>query len=345
MSLQRTFPTPPAATVRTPTTVAKSSTTTTTIAPISNTKTLATSTAISTPSTPTSKVSASLPVNTPSPGNWRHPRFDEIARRQKSSTFNQDNANKVIWNSGALVSTFLLINNSVPSYATYSSLWAIRLILAFNILNALLPLISPRVTGTDLLQDIPLTPTQRSLLGLDPSTPYYSSSPATPGSNNYITPPRYQRSATPQSGDARGASPLGTSPRNSTSRPQAYSPSSASASPLSRKASAQNSGTPTSHLWQISRGLGAGSTMGETARRHSSTGALTLGKRDIFGAAGASNINPKELKEMSVLGTSILDGAGRTSPNIGTGRIGNPSVPVNNKWLYEKGRNISGRFA
>lgn len=45
----------------------------------------------------------------------------------------------------------------------------------------------------DDLSDIPLSPSQRALFGLDPS-----SAPATPGST-YITPPRYTRSPTPRS--------------------------------------------------------------------------------------------------------------------------------------------------
>jgi nucleoporin POM34 len=74
----------------------------------------------------------------------------------------------------------------------------------YNGLYALRPL----VKATDDLSDIPLTPSQRALLGLAPS-----STPATPG-GAYITPPRYSHS-TPRSSSSRaaiaGSSPLGRS--------------------------------------------------------------------------------------------------------------------------------------
>lgn len=71
--------------------------------------------------------------------------------------------------------------------------------MVINIVTAMLPLYRRK----DDLADIPLTPSQRALLGLEPS-----STRATPGSP-YVTPPRYPRSATPKSsGGARGASPL-----------------------------------------------------------------------------------------------------------------------------------------
>lgn len=59
----------------------------------------------------------------------------------------------------------------------------------FNIFMACLPLFSPK----DDISDIPLTPAQRKLFGLPPS-----SAPPTPGSA-YITPPRYARTPTPMS--------------------------------------------------------------------------------------------------------------------------------------------------
>jgi nucleoporin POM34 len=68
------------------------------------------------------------------------------------------------------------------------------------------------------MEDIPLTPRQRELLGLPPS-----SQPATPGST-YITPPRYTRS-TPRSTSSRAAL-AGSSPfrRSLSGSPMAASP-------------------------------------------------------------------------------------------------------------------------
>ncbi len=72
-------------------------------------------------------------------------------------------------------------------YSTFPLL-LLPLLLAFNILVAL----SPLVRRKDHLTDIPLSAAQRALLGLDPS----AASPATPAAE-YITPPRYPRSSTP----------------------------------------------------------------------------------------------------------------------------------------------------
>ena len=69
----------------------------------------------------------------------------------------------------------------------------------------------PLYRAQDDLSDIPLTPAQRKLLGLPPT-----SKPPTPGSQ-YSTPPRYPRSSTPLSGSANGKvgsySPLSGTPR------------------------------------------------------------------------------------------------------------------------------------
>lgn len=103
--------------------------------------------------------------------------------------------------------------------------WGLRGYGAFVICLALLPLIYDK----DDLSDIPLTPTQRSLLGLTPS-----SQPASSGSQ-YITPPRYSRSSTPRSiGSNRSASPYSASPIGGLGGGVGtYSPS---ASPLYQKA-------------------------------------------------------------------------------------------------------------
>jgi nucleoporin POM34 len=89
-------------------------------------------------------------------------------------------------------------------YATYLY-HALQLILAYNIAGATWPLFR----GQDDLCDIPLTPAQRKLLGLPPS-----SKPPTPGSQ-YITPPRYARTPTP----------LGGSPSSNANSPISGSPS------------------------------------------------------------------------------------------------------------------------
>lgn len=93
---------------------------------------------------------------------------------------------------------------------------------------ALIPL-RPLFLRHDDLSDIPLTPKQRSLLGLRPT-----SQPATPGSH-YVTPPRYSRSGTPRStSSSQSGSPFsGTGSPLASGAAIGYSPS---ASPLFQKA-------------------------------------------------------------------------------------------------------------
>jgi len=185
------------------------------------------------PSTPISKPSPA--VDNQTPGTWRHPRLNEIVRRQNAATFSQRNVRGLVYN-GAVLFVLWIFGHTFKYYLsllcfavrlpTYSdlSLSILRLYLFVNIITALYPLFRPK----DDLVDIPLTPSQRSLLGLDPrSTP-----PATPGTQ-YITPPRYRLSASrvPSPG-SRPSSPLSIG-ENSSMRASSFSPS---ASPLFQKA-------------------------------------------------------------------------------------------------------------
>ena len=167
--------------------------------------------------------------------------------------------------------------------------------------------LKPLLVKKDDLIDIPLTPSQRSLLGLDPN----ATPPATPGTA-YITPPRYLRSATPTRGTPGSRS------------------SSAAGSPVSRK------GSPLGRTgWQGGEGYSpAGSPLWQKAvgsregRRHSYGVPSPLGS----GTGGAG----KDLmgKEMSVYSVPSTP-----SP---TGGRGSASVPLNSRWLYERGRSMSG---
>ncbi|RFU33476.1 hypothetical protein B7463_g2849, partial [Scytalidium lignicola] len=188
------------------------------------------------PSTPVSQ--ASLP-STPQAGNWRHPQFDEITKRQNATNFSERNVRQIIYNIGGLAvlwflgrflwdnfPTLFLPNGSLQPYATYSYR-TLQIIFTFNIGVALLPLIRPK----DDLSDIPLTPGQRKLLGLPPS-----SAPPTPGSS-YITPPRYPRTSTPLSGSVGSKGSYSNSPLSRKGSPGAgngsqFSPAS---SPLFQK--------------------------------------------------------------------------------------------------------------
>ena len=95
--------------------------------------------------------------------------------------------------------------------------------------------------------DIPLTPTQRSLLGLDP-TATLSPSPGT--QQQYVTPPRYPRSPT-----SRNISPLATTSRSPGSN---YSTSITNSPSFGREGSDSPGGNlAASPLWQKSLGKSA----------------------------------------------------------------------------------------
>lgn len=93
------------------------------------------------------------------------------------------------------------------SYIAWTYL-ALQLIPVVNIMIAFLPLVRPQ----DDLADIPLTPAQRKLLGLPPS-----SAPPTP-SSTIATPPRYSR--TPSlAGSASSNKSYNTSPLSGNGSP------------------------------------------------------------------------------------------------------------------------------
>lgn len=103
----------------------------------------------------------------------------------------------------------------------------------YNLFIAFLPLLKTK----DELTDIPLTPTQRKLLGLEPT----ATPPLTPGTQ-YITPPRYSHSPTP-----RNISPA-TRNNSTYSTPITRSPS------FGRERSDSPTGQAGSPLWQKSIG-------------------------------------------------------------------------------------------
>ncbi|MCJ1392777.1 hypothetical protein MMC18_005648 [Xylographa bjoerkii] len=264
-----------------------------------------------------------LPV-TPSPGTWRHPKFEEIARRQQAATFTDRNVTALLWNTGALIATWPItsLHDAYPIFYplllrplsgifgdwplwSLRSLWnyIIPLIFLYNIFTAASPLFLHKdapfaFLRKDEFADIPLTPTQRSLLGLDPN----ATPPVTPGTQ-FLTPPRYPRSATPKSGTpkSRGSSNAG-------------SPASRKESPLGRPGSGSEFSPSGSPLWQ--KALGGNSA----ARRHS------YGIPSPLGPGGVG-------KDASVFGVPNTP-----SPTAGKGA----SVPLNSRWLYERGRSNSG---
>ncbi|KAE8352755.1 nuclear pore complex component-domain-containing protein [Aspergillus coremiiformis] len=195
---------------------------------------------LSAPSTPRAAPSpAPTSDESRTPGKWRHPQLNEIVRRQNAGTFGEHNIRRLLWNGAALIATWIFGNSfksyfhrlqKASRYSTYPdlSLCVLQIVFVLNILVALYPLFRPK----DNLSDISLTPTQRALLGLDPS----ATPPPTPGSA-YITPPKYRlsgsRAASPAS---RSGSPLSTSASASGRRVSSSALFSPSTSPLLHKA-------------------------------------------------------------------------------------------------------------
>ncbi|KAI4169177.1 MAG: hypothetical protein LQ343_005885 [Gyalolechia ehrenbergii] len=270
-----------------------------------------------TPQSTNARISQSATA-TPSPGRWRHPGFDEITRRQKASTFDDSNVQRITYNTGFIIVLLLLrrflqsspetipvvISPVTQSYLHNTLLFSIFLPF-FNIAIALYPLYK----GQDNVPDIPLTPSQRALLGLDPN----ATPPPAQGAQ-YITPPRYPRSTTPRNSSpasnrsnrsSAGSTPFSRKERSSESssfgRSESDSPFSSSASPLWHKGA-----------------LGSG----RDSRRHS------LGL--------PSPLGPGKNDSRWCLPST-------PSPVMGKGQ--GASVRLNNRWLYQRQRTGSGRVA
>ncbi|SPN97593.1 uncharacterized protein DNG_01105 [Cephalotrichum gorgonifer] len=171
------------------------------------------------------------PAVTESPGNWSHPRLREITRRRNATTFTDRNVRTITQNIGAIVALHALrwavtsfvsldiLSASLKSTASYVFL-ALLVPPFINILLALLPLFRPE----DTLSDIPLTPSQRRLLNLPPSS-------AAPTPNAvYSTPPRYSRTPSISGSIASSVSSRASVAGNAPTSP--YSPA---ASPLQGK--------------------------------------------------------------------------------------------------------------
>ncbi|KGQ01475.1 hypothetical protein PAAG_11825 [Paracoccidioides lutzii Pb01] len=251
----------------------------------------------------------------PSPGTWRHPKLKEIVRRQNASTFGDRNVKKIFLNGGCLIlSGFLgtlfrrccLWLGSILNIPIYPDiiLLALRLLLLVNIVVALYPIYCPK----DDLSDIPLTPSQRSLLGLDPNY----STPTTPGSV-YVTPPRYRVSSS-----SRKASPISPSPSFS-GRSRSMSGS------LSGSMSQESSTLPFSPLPSPLFHKAMGNGTREVGRRQS------LGSPSSFGRSS--------LREGSLLRAPSTPSPSGNRNGNGNGK--SAGGILTNKWLYERTNSMS----
>ncbi|KAL8831462.1 MAG: hypothetical protein Q9170_005277 [Blastenia crenularia] len=269
----------------------------------------------SSPATPqSSNIRQSQPATvTPSPGRWRHPNFDEITRRQKASMFDESNLHRIIYNTALIVALFFLRGflQSNPKTLTFllspSTQWYLH---TFLLASTILPLSNiitaslPLYKGQDNVPDIPLTPSQRALLGLDPNA-----TPPPAQGTQYVTPPRYPRAPTPRNvTPASGRSSAGSTPY---SRQEL-----SSESPSFGTLGSENPFSPSaSPLWGKGRLAG-----GRESRRHSlgSPSPLGPGKNDSRWCLPST-------------------------PSPVTGKGQGASVGLNNRWLYQRQRVSSGR--
>jgi nucleoporin POM34 len=276
----------------------------------------------STPAAPSTPAVQSDQPYTPN-GSWKHPHFDEIARRQYATVFDERNIRSIMANAsllflsmyGSAVTTKVKLleyaayepftqrilddladrANSTPITALVESVpysdWAVLLVrLAFtvNIVLALLPLV--RRYYPDEIADIPLTPSQRAAMGLKTDVLPRQALGSAFASPNYVTPPRYQRSTPRNSQDRNSQSPLTGSPRASFANATSNSPFSPS------------TGSPLFH-----KALGGSAT--------------------------------KRLSYGSPMGSSLFgESSSSAAPGTPTPSTGKASVGLNNKWLYEKRR-------
>lgn len=278
----------------------------------------------SSPRTPNANGAHSTPNTTP---GWLHPRMDEVIRRRNASNFDTRNMRAVLLSAAVIAFSFFMPNllgsayvqpttslhgnmlillTSVPlpwqqilaPYPNYI-LWAARLIVLSNALFACKPLL----LTPDACEDVPLTPQQRKLLGLPPMT-----RPATPQEREqYVTPPRFSRSATPRSSSGSVRIESGDSPL------------SGRATPVDANGSFRMSGGGSPFASPTVRGSGSPYSVQDGGER----------RRLSYNNPRSSPLTVSEFEAMS-------------NPSPSGGRKDRASVGLNNKWLYEKGRRGSG---
>ena len=74
----------------------------------------------STPPSHTSKLASSKTSERPSPGQWRHPKFDEIAQRKTASSFSQADMARIFWNTAALILAAIFYRKCFDLYVIYA---------------------------------------------------------------------------------------------------------------------------------------------------------------------------------------------------------------------------------
>lgn len=217
----------------------------------------------------------------------------------------------------SVVSTSLIIN-------------AIRLLLLINILLSLRPTI-PYLSKRDELTDIPLTPSQRALLGLNPSAPSTSTSGTPEQLANYITPPRYRRTSgtsTPNSSTFTGRRSISAnysgSPLSASRANLGFSPSPQSQSPSNfnrRSSSSIAAMVPNDfdHSYNPNRSISNFAMSANTS---------SLGR--------SQSLRDREGRR----GSAPFESIGPGTPSPSSRRTAAAAAGINYKWLYDKGSRL-----
>lgn len=204
-----------------------------------------------------------------------------------------------------------------------------RLNFCARIIRSLRPVI-PYISKQDDFSDIPLTPSQRALLGLNPST---QSTPASAASGvHYITPPKYRRVSGSFSGTPNGDV---TTDRRSISANYSDSPFSTSRHTLGF--------SQTPHSTRRASGSPFSPSPTASPLFHKASNPSSKKAPDIdfsastqsFGLSTGTGLG----RSQSLRERSRRDSLDPSSPTPGT-RSPQLVPGVNYKWLYEKGRKL-----
>ncbi|KAK9456396.1 nuclear pore complex component-domain-containing protein [Dipodascopsis uninucleata] len=144
-------------------------------------------------------------------GEWRHPAFDVLHTRVSKAEFTQATSRKMFLNAASWLAYSIAVHwlrkwNWIQELSTANEKFSknmtyigiiLQLLFLWNILDGIMRLLKPR----DKLEDIPLTPNQRKLMGLDVNVK--SNSAGRP-----VTPPKYVKTYNTHPRDSPRVSPL-----------------------------------------------------------------------------------------------------------------------------------------
>ncbi|KAF3927228.1 hypothetical protein ABW20_dc0106444 [Dactylellina cionopaga] len=267
------------------------------------------------------------------PGSWKHPKFDEILRRQDARSLSDRRLSQALKNSSALIVSFIVtyffyhspIYSSLPKNDFFDIIYilvafsinGVRFLFVYNIFDA----IFGTIRGPDPMIDIPLTPDQRSTLSLPPTPNSIVVAPVAAETSHYITPPRYNKSSPLPSPANRASTPTPSTPNN---RTFANISGISAISAISGKPRVTSTGSPVGpgqNLLTSPGSFRSPSPVFNTPSPYKPIGA-GMDKRNGFSTPMSGN------GRQALIGQGSLIGSGGTN--------GSPSVVASGKWLYEQ---------